>query len=81
MKVLNPTHNAHRVLPVYFSVDQLYGDTLVRSSDVQGKLYYDGKFRIARAGTWRTTCLMDVSYFPFDEQVSHAIYHLFHTDP
>ena len=53
----------------YKSVSDLYGDVL-RRTQREGKLFSDGKFRLTRPGITETNCMVDVTYFPFDEQVT-----------
>ena len=50
------------------SADQVYGDIL-KSSKLRTRIKYDGSIAYYPAGKTTTSCLLDLTFFPFDAQV------------
>jgi len=49
-----------------YSVDEVYGTIFDRKLPVV--VYYNGKVRYSPGGKSTTTCILDMTYFPFDSQ-------------
>ena len=53
-----------------FSAYHLYGD-IFQQDRYRAIVTHDGSVRITYSGSMQTICVLDITHFPFDEQICH----------